>query len=124
MPLRIELTETKPGYHEMILAGQLDTETYEELDAQIDQLLQQELKAVRVDMSGLDYLSSMGLRVLLRLLKVLREHGALFLVAEVQPQILKVLEIAAALPSESIFASVEEADRYFDAIQKQVLEGD
>jgi hypothetical protein len=46
----------------------------------------------------------------------------MFLMANLQPQIKKVIEIAQALPSESIFASIEEADAYFDAMQKKVLD--
>jgi hypothetical protein len=46
----------------------------------------------------------------------------MFLAADLQPQIEKVFEIAAALPSETLFSSVAEADEYFDRMQKKVLE--
>jgi len=124
MSLYIEITESSPGYHEVVLRGSLDTETYEDFEDRITKLLELKVKAVRIDMSCLHYLSSMGLRVLLTTFRQLRERKALFLAAEVQPQITKVLEIAAALPEESIFASVEEADKYLDSIQRKVLEGD
>ncbi|MEE2777903.1 MAG: hypothetical protein VYE73_14200 [Acidobacteriota bacterium] len=42
---------------------------------------------------------------------------------EIRPKVVEVildgrLEIAAALPETSVFASAQEADRYFDAIQR------
>jgi hypothetical protein len=35
-----------------------------------------------------------------------------------------VFDIAAALPTEAVFASVEEADAYLDTMQKRALKGD
>ena len=40
----------------------------------------------------------------------------------VQPQIEKVFEIANLLKGMKLFAGTKEADEYFDAIQKSVLE--
>jgi hypothetical protein len=46
----------------------------------------------------------------------------MFLMVNLQPQIKKVFDIAQALPGEAVFSSVEEADEYFDAMQKKALE--
>ena len=123
MPLSIQVNEKKPGFIEVSLDGRLDTDTSAELENKLGGFLGGNVRAVRFDMSGLDYVSSMGIRVLFKTFKALRAKKASFLMANLQPQIKKVLEIAQALPPETIFASVAEADDYFDAMQKKALEG-
>ena len=124
MSLQIDLTEKKPGLFEVALDGRLDTETSEQLEARLDDLLKTEPRAVRFNMESLAYVSSMGIRVLFKTFKTLRQKKALLLLSNLQPQIKRVFEIAAALPPESIFETVEEADEYFDAMQRKVLEQD
>ena len=124
MSLQIDINENKPGLVDVALDGRLDTETSDELEARLSELLKTELRAVRFNMKSLDYVSSMGIRVLFKTFKTLRQKKAMFLMANLQPQIQKVFEIAEALPPESIFATVEEADEYFDAMQRKVLDQD
>ncbi len=124
MSLQIDLTEKKPGLIEVALDGRLDTETSEQLEARLNDLLKTEPRAVRFNMESLAYVSSMGIRVLFKTFKTLRQKKAMFLMSNLQPQIQKVFDIAEALPPESIFATVKEADEYFDAMQRKVLEQD
>jgi len=49
------------------------------------------------------------------------QGGAVYMM-NVQPQIEKVFEIANLLQGMRLFADTKEADEYFDAIQKSVLE--
>ncbi len=63
----------------------------------------------------------MGLRSIMMAAKQARAKGARLTVVRPQPQVLAVLEIGRALPTESVFASVAEADRYLDHIQKEEL---
>jgi len=121
MSLKIELTEQKPGLYRVALGGRLDTETAPALEKRFQGVLAREVLAVRFDLSGLDYLSSLGIGVLFQTFKALREKQAVVALAGLQPQIRKVLEVARALPPESVFASVKEADEYFDAIQRKAL---
>ena len=121
MPLTIGTNEQKPGLIEVALGGRLDTETSPQLEKKLNELLAQPVRAVRFELSHLDYISSMGIRVLFKAFKTLRGKKAMFLVVNPQPQIKKVLEIAQALPPEAVFESVQEADAYFDAMQKKAL---
>jgi hypothetical protein len=57
-------------------------------------------------------------------MKDLRAQKGVIQTVNVQPQIQKVFDIAAALPAEAIFKSVAEADAYLDMMQKRVLRGD
>ena len=70
-------------------------------------------------MSGVTYISSRGLGVVVSTIKKVRAGGGKFAMTDLQGPVRKVFEIAAALPEESVFASQEEADRYFDAIQRK-----
>ena len=81
-------------------------------------------RGVCLDLGKLSYMSSMGLRVVMKLMKDLRSRNAVFQTVHVQPQIKKVFDIAAALPPETVFKSIEEADAYLDLMQKKVLRGD
>ena len=124
MPLQIEIEQSKPGLYQVELDGRLDTDTSQELEKRLEAVLSKDVKAVRFEMSRLNYLSSMGIRVLFKTFKALRQKKAMFLMANLQPQIKKVLDIAQALPPETVFASVKEADEYYDAMQKKVLDGE
>jgi hypothetical protein len=53
---------------------------------------------------------------------MIEQQGGHVYMINVQPQIEKVLEIANMLHGIRLFASVGEADAYFDAMQKSVLE--
>jgi hypothetical protein len=60
----------------------------------------------------------------MKLMKDLKAQNGVLQMVNVQPQIKKVFDIAAALPPETVFASVAEADAYLDMMQKKVLRGD
>ena len=123
MSLKIDTKQKMPGYHELALEGRLDTETHGQLQAALDKLPLAAARGVRLDLAKLSYISSMGLRVVMKLMKDLKSHHAIFQTVHVQPQIKKVFDIAAALPPETVFKSVEEADAYLDLMQKRVLRG-
>jgi anti-anti-sigma factor len=121
MALGIQVNEKKAGFVEVALDGRLDTDTAPELEKRLSATLAGSPRAVRFDMSRLSYVSSMGIRVLFKAFKALREKKAAFLMVNLQPQIKKVFDIAQALPPETVFSSVEEADEYFDAMQQKAL---
>ena len=122
MSLKTKIDEKSRGHFEVTLDGRLDTDTSPQLEKQLEPVLAGTDSAVRYEMSQLAYMSSMGIRVLFKAFKALRGKKAMFAIVNPQPQIKKVLEIAQALPPETVFANVEEADRYFDAMQKKVLD--
>jgi anti-anti-sigma factor len=121
MPLKIDVSEEKPGMLLVALDGRLDTDTASEFEKRLEKATSGNVRAVRFDMSDLDYVSSMGIRALFKVFKALRQKKAAFLMANLQPQIKKVLDIAKALPPETVFASIQEADAYFDAMQRKEL---
>ncbi|MDD3518666.1 MAG: STAS domain-containing protein [Chromatiales bacterium] len=121
MSIDVTYRERQPGLFELTLAGRLDTDTYAQVEATLDGIFANAVRGIQFDMRDLTYLSSMGLRVLIKTMKRLRPVRGTVTLTHLQPQIHKVIEIASVLPKENIFSSVEEADAYFDAMQSKVL---
>lgn len=119
MSLTIEIYKSDGGKCRIELIGRLDTNTATEFDSKIGSVGNQEYPIQVVDLAGLDYVSSAGVRSLFKARKGAHEHGGQLLLVNPQPQVKKVFDIIKALPSTAIFASTEEMDRYLDAMQKK-----
>ena len=98
--------------------GSLDTETYKMLEDKIDENLVSGIKVIVINMSGVEYISSLGLGALIASKKKIEEKGGMFMMTSLQPKIQKVIEVVKTLPGLNVFKSVEEADAYLDKIQK------
>jgi anti-anti-sigma factor len=122
MNLDVDIWKKEEGYYLIVLNGRLDRETYEFCERKLEPILDTDIRVLTFDMSNLSYISSMGLRVFLKARKTIEGKGGKVLTANLQPQIAKIFEIVAALPKQHVFASIKEADAYFDAIQKKEIE--
>lgn len=120
--LEITVENQSEGRVRVALNGRLDTQTYAQCEQRLQPLLTAATRVLVFDMAKLDYLSSMGLRVLMKTNRALAAHGGKCLLTRLQPPIRTVIDIANALPPENVFASVEEADRYLDLMQRRVRE--
>lgn len=120
--LQIEIFEVTPHSCRVALSGRLDTHTYDELDRRLAPLLASDLRSMVFDMTDLTYISSAGIRSIFKARKAIEGRDGKVLVTHLQPQIKKVFDIVKAVPMDSIFASVAEADAYLDTMQKRVLE--
>ncbi len=107
---------------EVALEGRLDSETVQECSHILSEVLARPIRALLFDLASLTFISSMGLRLVLNARKQMEARGGSVVMTRLQPQIAKVFEIAQVLPKVSIFESVEEADRYFAAMQQKVLD--
>ena len=119
--LTIGLNERRPGFFDVSLSGRLDSATFELLEKRLDVLTGRRVHALHFEMGGLDYISSLGLRAVMKAMVMVKQQDGTIGMSNLQPQIKKVFEIAQMLPTETVFASVEEADRYFDAMQRKEL---
>ncbi len=107
---------------EVTLSGRLDSETVQACSEALAEMLHNGTRIVLFDLAALSFISSMGLRLILNVRKQVEAGGGSVVMTRLQPQIAKVFEIAQVLPRVSIFENVEEADRYFAAMQQQVLD--
>ncbi len=124
MSLVIKISNTDKESCLIKIDGRLDTQTYQQAEKELAAIISAPPKRLIMDFANLDFISSMGIRVILKTRKAIETAGGKVLTTNLQPQIAKVFEIVAALPKEAIFSSVEEADRYFATMQRQELEKD
>ena len=124
MDLTIRIDPPTAGSQRVALGGRLDTHSYAELDQQLAPLLASTVPSLVLDLAGLEYISSAGIRSIFRARKALAARGGKVLVVNPQPQIQKVFDVVKAVPLNEIFTSVAEADAYLDAMQRKVLSGD
>ncbi|MDD4356448.1 MAG: STAS domain-containing protein [Smithellaceae bacterium] len=122
MALTMNVETKSPGSYFVTSNGRLDGTTSPDCDARISSILLPSTKTTLIEMTNLDYISIMGLRVFLKTRKMIEQQGGHVYMINVQPQIEKVFEIANMLNGIRLFAGVSEADAYFDAMQKSVLE--
>ena len=123
--LRIDATPATNGIQRVALGGRLDTHTYAQLDETLAPILANPaVTSLVLDLAGLDYISSAGIRSVFKARKALATRAGKVLVANPQPQIQKVFDMVKAVPLNEIFTSVAEADAYLDAMQRKVIEGD
>ena len=118
--LEITVQKQPLGRVQVTLKGRLDTQSYAQCEERLEPFLIASTKVLVFDLAQLDYLSSMGLRVLMKTSKALTELGGKCLLTSMQPPIKTVIDIANALPAQNIFASVAEADHYLDLMQQRV----
>jgi len=124
MSLDIQILPATRGSQRVVLAGRLDTNTYESLDEKLAPLLTGDLQSLVLDLAGLEYISSAGIRSIFKARKALGGHGGKVLVVNPQAQIQKVFDVVKAVPLNEIFSSTAEVDAYLDAMQRKVLQGD
>ena len=122
MTLKVASSEKSQGVFIISPEGSLDTDTYPILEEKVDLILDTSPDMLIFDLEKLDYISSMGVRVIAKAKKSLKKNEGKVVLLNLQPQIRKVFEIIKALPSEQIFESVEELDRYLDTMQKGPIE--
>ena len=124
MSLSIEITSVANGNQRVALAGRLDTHTYGDLDERLAPVLASTVGSLVLDLAGLEYISSAGVRSIFKARKAMAGRGGKVVVVNPQPQIQKVFDVVKAVPLNEIFTSVAEADAYLDAMQKKVISGD
>ncbi len=124
MPLNIKIQQVDKNTVKIILSGQINSDTYETLDRQINELVQKKISTIILDLADVDFVSSAGVGAIIKAkMSLMRYYGELALVNP-QPQIRKVFDIMKLLPAMNVFANIQELDEYLARIQKRVIEGE
>ena len=118
MPLKVSVTPKRPGVMVIAPIGAIDASTYSILEDKVEEALKESPDVIIFDMEFTDYISSTGIRVLLKAKKFLKETNGKMVFMKLQPQIKKVFDILQAIPTLKVFASIEELDKYLDTMQK------
>ncbi len=122
MTLKINSREKQIGVFVISCNGSLDTNTYPILESRLDLIFEGHPKLIVFDMENLNYISSMGVRVILKVQKEMKKRNGSYKMMNLKPQVEKVFEIINVLPSDQVFSSEKEMDEYLDKIQKKVIE--
>ncbi len=124
MPLSLTLSESLPTARTLLLEGRLDSQTAAELDAAVDRALAPGVERLVLDLAGLTYISSMGLRSLFLAQKAMAARRGELLLLHPQPAVQKVFDIVGAVDVLSVFADTEELDAYLTSMQQKVEQGE
>ena len=127
MHLDIQTAPRSGTTQRVALFGRLDTHSYPQLDAKLAPMLNggdPPVMSLVLDLAGLNYISSAGIRSIFKARKALTARNGKLLVVNPQPQIQKVFDVVKAVPMSDIFTSVAEADAYLDMVQRKVVSGD
>ena len=112
----------KENYSYLVeLKGSIDTETHDKLEKEMKEIIDDNIKAVVFDMAGVDYVSSMGLGVVVWVKKTLERRDAIFAMINLQPQIKKLFDLMKLAPNIKIH-DIPAGDKYIDQIIKEETE--
>ena len=118
MAIKVNIIKKEAGHFVVAVEGRLDSETAPQCEAKIKHLLTSSTKVLTFDFKHLDYIGSMGLRVIVGAMKAIAKQKGRVVVRNAQPPIAKVLEIAGLIPGD-IAESERSADIFLDAIQRK-----
>ncbi|UCG13385.1 MAG: STAS domain-containing protein [Deltaproteobacteria bacterium] len=91
------------------LLGRLDSNTSPEFEKRLFEVIEDGAKSVVVDFEGLDYISSAGLRVLLKATKELKRSQGKMVLCSMKEYIKEVFEIAGFVSIFPIASTVDHA---------------
>ena len=121
MTLDIDVTGSGPTDRRVTLKGRLDSLTAPKLDAELAPVLgAPDVTSLVFHLERREYISSAGIRCIMRARKALEARGGRVAIVNAQPAVLKVFEIVKALPADQVFRNQAELDAYLDAMQRRV----
>ena len=95
-----------------------DSVTAPALERDLAPILNGAATVLVLDLTGLAFMSSAGIRVILTARKRLAARGGTVLLASPQPQVAKAFDIIRALPDLALFKSVAELDEHLVALRR------
>lgn len=119
MTLKVNTTLKRPGIFVVAPIGSIDTAAHAIFQEKVTSVLNQNPDVVIFDLEFTEYINSMGIRVLVKAKKAMKQSGGKVVFINLQPQIKKVFDILNALPSLKVFANIQELDTYLDAMQNR-----
>jgi anti-sigma B factor antagonist len=86
--------ENQSGINIYKLSGRLDSNTSQSFEKKIFQAIDDGSKSMIIDFKNLDYISSAGLRVILKATKALKREDGKMMLCDMQDYVKEVFEIA------------------------------
>ena len=123
MALTVRVTQDRSFSRTVHLHGRLDSDSVGLLDDELRSLADSPVDVVVFDLQDLEYISSAGLRAIFSTRQTLAARSGRIVLLNARPQVQKVFDIVKATDLAAVFTSVEELDRYLDAMQRKVVDG-
>src|SRR5215510_13419586 len=89
-PMNLDVTELDNGITQIALSGRLDVEGALKIDGEFNQIAE-EKKNVLVDLSGVTFIASLGIRTLITGAKATASNGGKMVLLSPQPNVERVL---------------------------------
>ena len=102
-------TANNEGKTVIAVNGRVDTSTAPELEQAINREIDAGNRKILLNFSGVTYISSGGLRVLLATAKKLKNPGDKFGICSLAPEVMKILKLAGFTSIFTIYSSEGEA---------------
>ena len=99
------------GFSVFTVTGRVDTMTAPELEKKIGEWIDQGGTRLIIDMGGVDYISSAGLRTILSTAKKIKAKDGKFCLTGLKPTVLEVFKIAGFDAIIPIFKGMEDAEK-------------
>jgi anti-sigma B factor antagonist len=93
----------------LTVSGRIDATTSEDFKGTLDSFIDGNYATILIDLAGVEYISSMGLRILLAAQKKLRQKKGDVRLAALQPFVAEVFEIAGFAKLFKIYPTEAEA---------------
>jgi|CXWL01.1.fsa_nt_gi anti-anti-sigma factor len=125
MSLTIEIIPEDPEQADrvrVLLNGRLDGTTSPRLEEALEPVLAGRVRALIMDFANLDFISSMGIRVVVMSQKALSSRDGSVILLNMKPQIQRVMEIINALPGLSVFRDTQAMDEHFSRISRKAVD--
>ncbi len=106
----MEITEKNlPAMTVVSISGRLDAVTSGEAEKKIGQVLEKGQSKILISLSGLDYISSAGLRILLVAAKKARQHNITIALCDLNSKVREVFDLSGFSSIFTIFESEQAA---------------
>lgn len=113
------LVDRRPdGTTFLYLKGRLDAETAPQVEDWIDQVLAKRPWRLVFDLERLSYISSAGVRILLKARKQMSARKGTTVVAKPQPSVKRVFDLLHVLNVNEMFDNEKDLDAYLDSVQR------
>lgn len=106
-------TRIRDGVNVVYLSGSLDTNTSSQAETRIKKLIDWGSMKILIDLSGIDYISSAGLRILLVVSKKLNKIGGKLRLCSLNETVQEVFDISGFTMIFDLFESEDQAMKDF-----------
>jgi anti-anti-sigma factor len=93
--VQFEIVELSPSANKIRLSGRLDSDTVGPVEVPFTAAVAARGRSALLDLTELEFLSSLGIRLLLSTSRVITRRGGIFVMFGAQPAVLDVLETLA-----------------------------